>query len=67
MNMKALKYVFDYQQLEERWIAAPKKKMDLVAAVLERKDRGPLTAAQIHERFGPGEGDDEEEGEEKEN
>ena len=53
MKTAALRYLLDYQQLEEEWIPASMKKPDLVAAVQELKDRGPLTAAQIYERFGP--------------
>ena len=53
MKTPALRYLLDYQQLEEEWIPASMKKADLVAAVQELKDRGPLTAAQIYERFGP--------------
>jgi hypothetical protein len=66
LDMKALKYLFEYQQPEERWIPAPRRKVDLVAAVRELKARGPLSAAQIHERFGPREqSDDSEKGEEE--
>ena len=53
MKTDALRYLLDYQQLEEEWTPASMKKADLVAAVQELKDRGPLTAAQIHERFVP--------------
>ena len=66
LDMKALKYLFEYQQPEERWIPAPRRKLDLVAAVQELKARGSLSAAEIHERFGPREqSDDSEMGEEE--
>ena len=51
MKMPALRYLLDYQQLGEEWNPASMKKADLVAAVQDLKDRGPLTSAQIFERF----------------
>ena len=51
MKMPALRYLLDYQQLEEEWNPASMKKADLVAAVQDLKARGPLTSAQIFERF----------------
>ena len=54
-KMKAadLRYLLDYQQLEDEWNPASMSKADLVAAVQELKERGPLTAAQLYARFGP--------------
>ena len=51
MKMPYLRYLLDYQQLEEEWNPASMKKADLVAAVQDLKARGPLTSAQIFERF----------------
>ena len=67
LHMNGLKYLFEYQQPEERWIPAPRRKQDLIAAVQELKARGSLSAAEIHERFGPRkQSDDSEKGEEEE-
>ena len=59
-KMKAadLRYLLDYQQLEDEWNPASMCKADLVAAVQELKERGPLTAAQLYARFGGPHSDD---------
>ena len=51
LKMQNLRYLLDYQQLGEEWNPASMKKADLIAAVQALKDRGPLTSAQIFERF----------------
>ena len=49
MTVKDLLRVVEYQQLEAG-LPIPKKKAELVAAILELKERGPLTGTQIYGR-----------------
>jgi hypothetical protein len=49
MSVKDLRRIVEYQQLEAG-IPIPTKKTELVTAILELKERGPLTGAQIYSR-----------------
>ena len=49
MTVKDLLRVVEYQQLEAG-LPIPKKKAELVAAILELKERGPLTGTHIYGR-----------------
>ena len=49
MTVKDLLRVVEYQQLQAG-LPIPKKKVELRAAILELKERGPLTGTQIYNR-----------------